>query len=797
VHALAQRRAVLAIAVSTLFVVWAVGAWMTWFTWHLASDLPGKEDLRRLGDMAQATTLLDVHDKPAFTIYKEQRIEVPLARVSPLLIKAFVSVEDQRFYEHGGVDMVRIAGAVLANLREGRRAQGGSTITQQLARQSVLTTDKTWRRKLQEMILALRIERAYSKAEILELYLNKVYLGDGLYGVEAASLGYFGKHAADLALPEAALLAGLVKSPSSYAPTVSVERAVNRRNVVLQAMADAGAITRAEADSAKDARVALHDVLRRDEPHGQYFKEQVRRALVEQFGWQRVYQGGLRVFTTIDLDMQKEAESQVAAQLEDIEKQRLKALEKRSAGKKGKAGTEPVPPQPPLQAALVALDPATGEVRALVGGRNFEESRFNRAVQARRQPGSAFKPFVYAAAIEAGYTPASLVERLDEPVMTLQGEWSPEDEHSGATEMTLRTALRTSSNRAAVRLLEEVGIDKTVNAAKNLGVGSVPSVPSLALGSGEVTLVSMTAAYASFANKGVLPTPVLIRRVEDVDGKVLFAAKEEGRRVLSETTAFLMTSMLSDVINFGTAWKARRLGFTLPAAGKTGTTNDYVDAWFVGFTPKLVTGVWVGFDQPQTIMPQGYAGDVAVPLWARFMKDATKGEKPAQFPIPKGIVSAQVCRLSGKLPNKGCDAVDVIDDDGNIETRSMIYTEYFVRGTEPTELCPLHEDRSFFDRVAGLFGKDGPAPASVGQLGLPVGHPGGPPAAATAGAQADEPVPTDGKAAEVREGEKQQKKKRGFWSRLFGRGKDDGKNEGKDEQDPKRNERQEQQSPRP
>jgi membrane carboxypeptidase/penicillin-binding protein len=738
-HALGQRRAIVTAAVATLFVVWAFGAWMTWFTWHLSSDLPGPEDLGRIGDMAQATTLLDVHDKPAFTIYKEQRIEVPLARVSPLLIKAFVSVEDQRFYEHGGVDAVRIFGAVLANLRQ---------------------------------------ERTYSKPDILQLYLNKVYLGDGLYGVEAASLGYFGKHAAELTLPEAALLAGLVKSPSSYAPTVSLERAVNRRNVVLQAMVDAGAITRTEADAARETRVVLRDLLRREEPHGLYFKEQVRLALVERFGWQRVYQGGLRVFTTIDLDMQEQAESEAAEQIGQIEQQRLKALQKRTGRKKGE--TEPIPPQPPLQAALVALEPASGEVRVMVGGRDFEASRFNRAVQARRQPGSAFKPFVYAAAIEAGYSPASLIDRLDEPVMTVQGEWTPEDEHSTATEMTLRTALRTSSNRAAVRLLEQVGIDKTVNAAKSLGVGSVPNVPSLALGSGEVTLLSMTAAYASFANRGVLPKPILIRRVEDVEGKVLFQEKDDGRRVLSETTAFLMTSMLSDVINYGTAWKARRLGFTLPAAGKTGTTNDYVDAWFVGFTPKLVTGVWVGFDQPQTIMPQGYAGDVAVPLWARFMKEATNGDKPTQFPIPKGIVSTQVCRISGKLPNRGCDAVDVIDDEGNIETRSMVYTEYFVRGTQPTDVCPLHEDRSFFDRVAGLFGKDGPQPTSAGQLGLPVGHPAGPPAAATGGSQAAEPTQTDAPDAGVREAEKP-KKKRGFWSRVFGRGKDDDKEQKKEQ----------------
>jgi len=456
-----------------------------------------------------------------------------------------------------------------------------------------------------------------------------------------------------------------------------------------------------------------------------------------------------------------------------IEAQRARAAER---GKKKKPAVE-APAEPPLQAALVALDPASGDVHALVGGRSFDESRFNRAVQARRQPGSAFKPFVYATAIENGFTPASVVDHLDDPVMTLQGEWTPEDEHSSGDTMTLRTALRTSSNRAAVRLLQQVGIERTVRYAKQFGVGSVPSVPSLALGSGEVTLLSMTAAYATFANHGQLPTPTLIRRVESTDGTVLYEATPKTHQVLSDTTAFLMTSMLADVVNFGTGYKARTLGFTLPAAGKTGTTNDFVDAWFVGFTPSLVTGVWVGFDQPRTILPNGFAGDIAVPLWARFMKDATRGDKPVGFTPPKGIVSTQVCRLSGLLPNKGCDHVDVVDDDGNVETRSMVYTEYFVRGRQPVELCPLHPGEGVFGKFAGLFGKDGPAPTPVDAAGLP-------PSGAAPAVE-----PTTGTATtEVPKQPEPKKKKRGFWAKVFGTGKDEPK-EGEPEkpkQDPHR-----------
>lgn len=761
-----RPRWVLASLVVVAFLAWVGAAYLAWFTRDLATGMPDRESLRRIGDMAQATTLQDVHGVPAFTIYREQRIEVPLVRMSPYLVKAIVAIEDQRFFEHGGLDIVRVLGAVAANVRKGRRAQGGSTITQQLARQSFLTTDKTLRRKLQELILARQLERTYTKLEILELYLNKVYLGDGLYGVEAASLGFFGKHASDLTLAEAALVAGLGKSPSTYAPTVSLERAVARRNVVLQAMVESGAATPGQAAAAKADPVRLDDALHREEPHGQYFKEMVRQSLVEQFGWQRVYQGGLRVRTTYDPDLQVAAERTVHDQIEAVEAQRLRAATARQT--RGRTA-EPPPADPPLQAALVALDPATGDVRALVGGRDFDQSRFNRATQARRQPGSAFKPFVYAAALENGFSPASLVDHLDDPVMTLQGAWTPEDEHATSDAMTLRTALRTSSNRAAVRLLQEVGIDRTVACARQLGVGSVPSVPSLALGSGEVTLLSMTAAYAAFANKGLLPQPTLIQRVEDAEGTVLFERTSTPRRVLKETTAYLLTSMLADVVDYGTASKARSVGFSLPAAGKTGTTNDFVDAWFVGYTPKIVTGVWVGFDQPRPILANGYAGDVAVPLWARFMKEATRGDRPEWFTPPRGIVSASVCRLSGKLPNEGCDAVEVVDRDGNVETRSMIYTEHFVRGQQPTEVCPLHPGQGALGKLASLFGKGGPAPISAERVGLPpAGAPGAPAAVAATGAS---PAASD---TETTAAEPQkQKKKRGFWAKVFGVGKDD------------------------
>jgi 1A family penicillin-binding protein len=751
---------IVALAVVSFF---AAGV-AAWFSFDITAGLPKRDAIGGLGDMAQATTLFDAHDRHAFTIFKEQRIELPLAKMSPNLIKAVISVEDQRFYDHSGVDAIRVAGAVLRNLEAGRRAEGGSTITQQLARQSFLSRDKTYRRKLKEIILASYIEGEYQKNDILEMYLNKVYLGDGLYGVEAAARGYLGKSASDLTLDEGALLAGLIQSPSAYAPTGNLDRALARRAVVLQTMVSSGMIDAKTAAQARTAPVKLVNGLEVSESSGLYFKETVRRELVEKFGWPRVSQGGLKVYTTIDMDLQRAAETLVEKNLQEIERRKSFPHPPRAKVARVKEGEAP----DYLQGALIALEPRTGYVRALVGGRDFNESRFNRAIQAKRQAGSAFKPFVFAAALESGQSPASVISRLNDPILTPQGDWVPDDEHSEADSMTLRTALRTSSNRAAVQLLNTVGISKAVDYAQKLNVGTPPSVPSLALGAGEVTLSSLTAAYGAFANGGIVRRPVLIRRVEDSDGNVLFDDPGKSDRAVSEATAFLMASMLQDVINAGTAYRARQGGFMLPAAGKTGTTNDYNDAWFVGFTPKLVTGVWIGFDQPKTIIRNGYAGEIAVPLWGSFMKVATKEDKPEWFARPASVTSANVCRISGKLPNGGCDHVEVINRDGMVETRSMIYTEYFVKGTQPTTVCPLHEPRSFMDAIAGVFGKDsGPPPMPVGATGLPVPST---PERPSSSAPAAQPAPAT---TAARPGEESAApKKRGFWSRIFGGGGD-------------------------
>jgi penicillin-binding protein 1A len=726
-------RAFFASVTALAVAVWIfVGASVA-YVYGAVTGLPDSDAVRTVGMMPRATTIVDVKGRHAFTIFQEQRLHVPLARISPHLVRAIVAVEDQRFYNHGGFDVIRVVGAGVNNFVEGRIEQGGSTITQQLARMAFLTPDKAYRRKLQEVVLATRLEGTFNKDEILELYLNKAYFGDGLYGVEAASLGYFGKRASQLTIAEAALIAGLVKSPSTYAPTVNPDRAIARRNLVLRVMREAGVIDPSSYQAAIEQRLALNDALRKEEAYGQYFKEEVRKELVERFGWDRVHHEGLRVETTIDLDMQKAAESEVARALAEIEKR-----SRRRAGD-------------PLQAALVSLDPRTGEVRAMVGGRKFTDSRFNRVTQAKRQPGSAFKPFVYAAAIERGFTPATIITGLHEPVMTVSGAWVPSDGHVEADSMTMRAALRVSSNRAAVRVIEEVGIPEAVDYAERFGMSGLPQVPSLVLGSGEVTMLSLVSAYGVFANAGVLTQPRLIRRVTTADGRVLYESKATETEVVSPTTAYLVTSMLEDVVNAGTGAQVRSLGFQLPAAGKTGTTNEYRDAWFIGYTPSMVTGVWVGYDQPKTIVPGGYAAQLAVPLWTRYMSSATRGDRSRSFRVPESIVGVEICPLSGRL------ATDACRRDPQVHT----YTEHFAHGTAPGEVCPYHwQTRSTPFTLATAA----TPPSVIGEPARPAPAPEQPAIAA----------PRE----ETRTAESQpeeQPKKRGFWARIFGRGGDDDK----------------------
>ena len=689
--------------------LWAAAAIAARAIWSAAGELAHAATLAEIGTHPQATVVYDRHNRPAFSFFLEQRIDVPLEQVSPHMIDALLAVEDRRFYSHNGLDPLRIVKAAWRNWRRGRIVEGGSTITQQLARLEQLTPERTFSRKLREAAIAVRLEERYSKAEILRAYLNAVYFGDGFYGVEAASRGYFGKSAADLRPHEGALLAALVRSPSSYAPSAAPERALARRNLVLRLMRDTGRLP--ESDYRAALQVPLRAATAADRAAGAsascggYFQEEVRRQLVARLGGQQVLKGGLRVHTGYDPEMQCAAERAVSRRIAQIVKARKAARD--------------------LQGSLVALDPASGEVRALVGGRDFAASSYIRATQARRQPGSAFKPIIFAAALERGMAPGSLLLHLDEPIMTARGPWLPGGEHE-ESEYTLRTALKISSNRAAAQLLQQVGYGQAAYYAARLGIESeLPAVASLALGTGGVTLLELTAAYAVFANRGIAVAPHLIVRVDDAAGRTVFAETPSRRQAVTPATAYLMSSMLADVITSGTATGVRTAGFKRPAAGKTGTTNDYTDAWFVGYTPHLATGVWFGIDTPAPIMNRGFASVVAVPAWSEFMIKATARDEADWFTPPADVEKITICRASGQrateacrhgwvgtdfvqaglteMPGKPAGDIAVGTTGRQAPPRSYVYDDYFPYGTAPTGPCEIH-GLAGLPGVAGAIG---------------------------------------------------------------------------------------------
>ncbi len=697
-----RRSFVLTAVLAVTIAAWYAGIKAVLLAESIVDELDRAEVLANLAPRPQTTIVYDRYNRPAFTFFIEQRIAVPLDRVSHNMVDAVLAVEDRRFFSHHGTDPVRIAGAAWRNFRARRVIEGGSTITQQLARAS-LSSERTYDRKIREILLAAQIEQRYTKARILEQYLNTVYLGNGYYGVEAASQGYFGKPASDLDPHEAALLAALVRSPSSDSPSIAPARALKRRNLVLRLMYREGRLSDEALRTASsmplprggrhidDAAAAATATNGPDS--GLYFQEEVRRQLFSLFGADKVLRGGLRVHSTYDPELQRQAEAAVTGRIAAISKTRPAARD--------------------LEASFVAMDPTTGDIRALVGGRDFKASSFNRATQAHRQAGSAFKPIIYAAAIERGYSPGTLLHDLDTPIAAGDETWLPSGGHE-EPEYTLRAALKTSSNRAAAQLLQQIGVSAAVYYAERLGIESqLPLVPSLALGTGEVTLLELTTAYTAFANRGSVAAPRLITRVDDGSGATIFTAAERHTQAISATTAYLMSSMLSDVISSGTGSSARSAGFKLPAAGKTGTTDNYADAWFIGYTPHLVAGVWFGLDQPAPIMRGGFAGVVAAPVWGRFMKAATSHDKADWYPMPPDVEKVAICRLSGARATEACkhqgEMYTVARADGSaqfVPTNGMfdqddaatvqasneppVYEDLFAVGTVPPDICPIH-----------------------------------------------------------------------------------------------------------
>ncbi len=578
----------------------------------------------------------------------EQRHDVSIAAISPHLRNAFVAVEDHRFFTHPGVDPIALGRAVWRNVRAPGTVQGGSTITQQLARTLFLSNRKSYGRKAREAVLAVLIEAQLTKQQILELYLNRIFLGAGIYGVEAMSQRVFGKAAKDLSIAEAALIAGLARAPAALSPWSNLEEATNRSHVVLSRMRDAGFITAVQDREARRAAFRIRP-FRSDADRQGYAKAYLRQRFRDEFGGD--HPPDWRVDTTFVASLQDAAEGAVERGL-------------RSLGK------------PTLQAALVAIDPTTGDLLAIVGGRSYLRSPFNRASRSRRQPGSAFKPFVFAAALERGMSPVSILTGLNSIPPQGPDEWTPRNVRDDAPDsLTLRAALIESNNRAATSLQQQVGTRRVLRLASQTGLEDLPDVPSLALGSGLVTPLALTAAFAIFPNGGFAVRPRDIVRVRDADGSTALQQRVEAERVISPEVAFQMTSMLVDAIDRGTGAPARRLGVRFPAAGKTGSTNEFKDAWFVGFSSSIVVGVWVGFDQPATIGAEAYGSRYALPIWSDFMQRAAAVRAPAVFERPAGLTDEPLCSISYLKPVDGCP----------------IYSEYFKDGDQiPDRLCPVH-----------------------------------------------------------------------------------------------------------
>ncbi|MGQ9688977.1 MAG: penicillin-binding protein 1A [Desulfobaccales bacterium] len=649
--------------------------------------------------------------------YAERRIEVPYSRLPRHLVLAFVAAEDARFFEHPGVDILGIIRAFLRNVEAGEIVQGGSTITQQVVKRILLTSEKSFARKIKEAVLAYRIDNYLTKEEILTLYLNHIFLGRGAYGVEAAAQEFFSKHVEDLTLAEAAILAGIPKAPSRYSPYLNPQRAKERQAYVLRRMAEVGFITKEEAAQALRQPIKLKPLRPDWIKECGYFTEHVRGLLEERFGKEQVMNLGLRVYTTADVGLHRLAQKAIREGMDALiqrngyqgplrhlnPKERPQFQERQAkyfkrypprkgilatamvvqGDKKGQAvhirfgehagvvippppdpdaqerppvrlaalgpgdviqvrllnqdrnkrWTAVLEPAPMVQGALVSMELQSGKVRTLMGGKDFGDSTFNRATQAHRQPGSAFKPIIYAAAVERGYGPNSIL--LDEPLSLPGGRhgqaWTPQNyDHSFSGPITLATALARSRNIPAVRMMMAVGVPAVVNMSKALGITS-PIYPNYAsaLGASEVTLFELTRAYSVFPNRGELVEPVFIERLEDRDGRVLLEGRPRRQRVLKQESADIMTNLLIGVVERGTATRVRVL--QRPIGGKTGTTNKTRDAWFIGFTPSLITGVWVGMDTERSLGPKETGSQAAAPIFISYMKEALKNQPVEHF----------------------------------------------------------------------------------------------------------------------------------------------------------------------
>jgi len=650
---------------------------------YFSKDLPSIEALKHYKPSI-VTKIFSEDGEIISEFFIEKREVIPLNRVPKHLLQAFISSEDARFFQHKGLDYVAILRAVFRNIFSGEIVQGGSTITQQVVKSLLLSPEKSFTRKVREAILAYKIERYLTKDEILFLYLNQIYMGHGTYGISAAAKGYFDKPVEELDLAESALLAGLPQAPSKYSPYSHPEQARRRQVYVLNRMAEEGFISQGDLTKALQSPFRINKVQNFSTEKVSHFVEFVRRYLEAKYGKDALYREGLKVYTSINTDFQRIAQQAVEAGLREIEK-RQKYL---------RSGISAVP-----EGALVCFDLETGYIKAMVGGRDYRKSQFNRAIQARRQTGSAFKPIVYASALDKGYTPTSVI--VDSPILFQWGDkrWKPKNfEGKFSGPITLRTALTRSVNVVTVKIAQDVGIDYIGDYAKKMGISSpLHNDLSMALGSSSISLYELTKAYAVFANQGNLFKPIFIKRILDRDGNLLEEnlplshSKElsEGEQILSPQTAFLMTHLMQGVVQNGTGWRAKALG--RPVAAKTGTTDQFFDAWFIGYTPEFITGVWVGFDEERSLGEDETGSQAASPIWVDFMSKTMKDRPVEDFPIHEGIEFMRVNPRTGQIGS---------------EKETIL--ECFKEGTEP-----IHKPSVQSKAIADFFKFD---------LNLPIGR---------------------------------------------------------------------------
>jgi len=656
-----------AASVIAVLIVCGLSAW-----WMIRYSVAIHRLTRGVGD----TMFYSADGRPWFRL-DEQRHDVRLSEIAPDLQHAVVAIEDRRFYFHPGIDPIGITRAAVRDVRSRGRVEGGSTLTQQLARTLFLSNVRSYGRKLKEAAIAISIEWQLSKNQILELYLNRVYLSAGVYGVETMSEHLYRKPAKALTLPESAIIAGLIQAPATLSPWSNYDGALERSRVVLRQMREQHFITAEQEAAARAARPRIQPYQQAAEVKAAWAKEFLRQQFRNEFGGD--HPPDWQVHTTFVPEVQDAAERAVASGLARL-------------NRKG------------LEAALVAIDAQTGDLLAIVGGADYRRSSFNRATRSRRQPGSAFKPIVYAAALEHGMSPVSVLSNLRGLSVSTPAdpEWSPHNVEGDVDAMTLREALLESNNAAAADLQQQVGTNAVLHLASDVGLSNLPDVPSLALGTGLVSPIDLTAAYTMFPGAGAVVRPRGIVSVYDADGDQVMDVSVHSEQVIGAPAAFQMVTMLRDVIDRGTGSAARALGVRGPIGGKTGTTDDYRDAWFVGFSSSTAVGVWVGLDQPASIGRDAYASRIAVPIWADFMKRIARLRRVDEFQRPEGLHTAELCKVSYLRPADGCP----------------VYTEYFKEDDAvPSQLCPIHRGtlkeratravdsfiRSIGGKLAGIF----------------------------------------------------------------------------------------------